>query len=114
MRRWSVPDTMSNCDNKSFLLVGEHGTMQAKGVFIDFAPNNLNGFMILFDEGDKIIKDFLDINDFFDYAEKQKSIFHFRTSIYNLNISAQVIVVGIHGNYDKHLLLETVKEEDVR
>ena len=105
---------MSNCDNKSFLLVGEHGTIQAKGVFIDFTPNNLGGFMILFDEGDKIIKDFLDMNSFFDYAEKQKSIFHFRTSIYNLNISAQVTVVGVNGQYDQVLLLETVKEEDVR
>ena len=109
-----MSDTMSNCDNKSFLLVGEHGTMQAKGVFIDFTPNNLDGFVILFDEGDKIIKDFLDINDFFDYAEKQKSIFHFRTSIYNMDISAQVTVVGVNGHYDKVLSLETVKEEDVR
>ena len=105
MRRGSVSDTMSNCDNKSFLLVGEHGTMQAKGVFIDFTPE-MDGFKILFDEGDKIIKDFLDINDFFDYAEKQKSIFHFRTSIYNIDISAQVKVVGVNGQYDRVLLLE--------
>jgi hypothetical protein len=104
---------MSNTRNKSFLLVGEHGTIQAKKVFVDFTPK-ADGFMITFDKDSKIIKDFININVFFDYAEKQKLIMHFRTSIYNMDISAHVIVVGIDGHYDTHLSLETVKKEDIR
>lgn len=103
---------MSNVENKSFLLVGKHGTLQAKGVFIDFTPK-LDAFVIRFEKNSKIIKDFADMNDFFYYAENQKSIFHFRTSIYNLNISAQVIAEGTEGYYDSVLTLKTVKYEKV-
>lgn len=111
---------MSNTENKSFLLVGKHGTLQAKGVFIDFTPE-LDGFEIWFYKNSKIIKDFTDINEFFDYAEKQKLILHFRTSIYNMDISAQVTAERTEGwystngkDYDRLLTLKTVKNEEVR
>lgn len=117
MRRGSVSDTM--IENGDFLLVAKHGTLQVKGANVDFTPN-LDGFTILFDEDNKIIKDFKDINDFFDYAEKQKSILHFRTSIYNMDISAQVTAEVTDGwypangkDYDRLLTLKTVKHEKV-
>ena len=107
-------------ENGDFLLVAKHGTLQVKGADVDFTPN-LDGFTILFDEENKIIKDFVDINDFFDYAEKQKLILHFRTSIYNMDISAQVTAERTEGwysangkDYDRLLRLKTVENEGVR
>lgn len=112
-----MPDTM--IENGDFLLVAKHGTLQVKGANVDFTPS-LDGFMILFDEDNKIIKDFADINDFFDYAEKQKSIFHFRTSVNKMDISAQVTAERTEGwysangkDYGKLLTLKTVKYEKV-
>lgn len=110
MRRGGVPDTMSNTKNKSFSLVGKHGMLQAKRVSVEFTPY-LDGFVIWFSKDSEIIKDFADINEFFDYAENQKSILHFRTNIYNLDISAEVIPDGTKGYYHVAFALKTVENE---
>lgn len=106
-------DIHQNYD-KSFLLVGIHGEIQVDKVFVDFTPK-LDGFLIRFNKDSKMVKKnslgFVNADVFLKYAEKRKLNMNFKTSFYDMDVSAEVTVTEFSDFNGEILLLEKVKRK---
>lgn len=113
-----MPDTM--IENGDFLLVAKHGTLQVKGANVDFVKD-LSGFIVEINKNNKKNKNIEELKEFFNYAEKHESTIHFRVFIHEMDVSAQVVVLGYGIDYDNGenenelivVRLKTVKYEKV-
>jgi hypothetical protein len=100
--------------DKSFSLVGIHGEIQVDGVYIDFT-RDMGGFFIEFNMDSKMVKKnslgFVDAKAFLNYAEKRGLNMSLKTSLYDADVCAEVIVAYFSVFNCEKLLLEKVKRK---